>query len=331
MKQLILSINYLKFFKLTIGAIAAFAIAQLIGLSYAPAAGIITLLTITDTRRETLRITLKRLIIFALMTMLSVLTFPITGYNILGFSLIIIPYLLVCLLLNMNEAIAMIAVLCTHFISSGSCSPSMIINEFLLLLIGAGIGIVLNWFMPSNINKIRARQKEIDKRMLHILHRMSIYLLREDKSDYTGSCFQETEALLKDLQWEAMQYIGNHFHTSHDYFLRYMKMRTMQCEILKRIYHDIMRIHWIPQQAAPLSHYFEDISREFSEVNDVVQLLEKSEQLFEHYRQESLPQTRTEFENRALLYHMLFDVQMMIQLKYDFASGLSDLEKQRYW
>lgn len=331
MKQVISSINYLKLFKFALGSIGAFAVAMIIGLDYAPSAGIITLLTITDTRKETLLITLKRLIIFIVMTILSILIFPIAGYNVFGFALIMIPYLFFCLLLNMNEAIAMVAVLCTHYLSSNSCSLSMILNEFLLLLIGAGIGVLLNWFMPSNIKKIRDRQREIDTRLLGILHRMSIYLLREDKSDYNGSCFQETENLLTDLQKESLQYIGNHFHTSHDYFLRYMKMRTMQCEILKRIYHDIMRIQWIPRQAAPLSDYFESISREFSEVNDVAKLLERLDQLFEYYRQESLPQNRLEFENRALLYHMLYDLQTMIQLKYDFTSGLSNAEKQKYW
>lgn len=331
MKHPFFSLNYLKLLKYAAGSVAAFAIAQFLGLAYAPSAGIITLLTIMDTRKETIFITLKRLVIFAIMTILSILAFPIAGYNIKGFAIVILPYLFFCLLLDMKEAIAMIAVLCTHYLSAGSCSLSMIGNEFLLLAIGAGTGILLNWFMPSNIQKIRLRQSEIDKRLLHILHRMSIYLLKEDKSDYTGSCFSEVEELLSDLQKESLQYLGNHFHSSYDYFLRYMKLRTMQCEILKRIYHDIMRIHWIPGQAVMLSDFLETISLEFCEVNDAADLLENLDKLFEHYKQEDLPKSRQEFENRALLYHMLYDLQAMIQLKYDFAASLSETEKKRYW
>ena len=121
-------INYMKWGKLIVGTVSACLIAKMLGLEFFTAAGIITLLSIQDTRKETFVIALKRLIIFAIMTLLSMVIFPLTGYNVMGLGMVLVPYLFFCLALKMPEAIAPIAVLCTHYMSVGNCSLQMILN-----------------------------------------------------------------------------------------------------------------------------------------------------------------------------------------------------------
>ena len=166
--------DYIKLIKYSIGAIISIIIANLLQIEYAMAAGIITLLTIQDTKKETIKVSLKRITIFFIMTLLSYIIFPSFGYTVWTFGIVLVPYLFFCLLLDMKEAIAPIAVLCTHYISSKSCSLEMIKNEFLILVIGAGVGIIINLFMTDNIKQIKQRQKEIDDSMKQILERMSI-------------------------------------------------------------------------------------------------------------------------------------------------------------
>ena len=127
----------IKLIKYVTGSVAAVLLAAALQLQFAYAAGIITLLTIQDTKKETVRITAKRMIIFVIMTILSAVIFPFAGYHVWAFGIVLIPYLFSCMALDMKEAIAPIAVLCTHYVSAKSCSPSMILNEFLILVIGA--------------------------------------------------------------------------------------------------------------------------------------------------------------------------------------------------
>lgn len=75
--------------------------------------GIITLLTIQDTKKETVKIAAKRIVIFIIMTILSAAVFPLAGYHVWAFGVVLIPYLICCIALDMKEAIAPIAVLCT--------------------------------------------------------------------------------------------------------------------------------------------------------------------------------------------------------------------------
>ena len=58
----------IKLIKYVTGSVAAVLLAAALQLQFAYAAGIITLLTIQDTKKETVRITAKRMIIFVIMT-----------------------------------------------------------------------------------------------------------------------------------------------------------------------------------------------------------------------------------------------------------------------
>lgn len=310
--------NIIKLIKLLSGTVIAIFIAQLLKLSYAYAAGIITLLTIQETKKETLLIAFKRIIIFAAMTLLSIIVFPLFGYTLFSFFIILIPYLSLCIFLDMKEAIAPIAVLCTHYISSQSCSFSMILNEFLILLTGAGVGIIINLFMTDNTKAVREQQAKIDARMKLIIKRMSIYIKETDKSDYTGSCFLEVDELLMQLKTESLRYINNHFTQNNDYFYEYMNMRLAQCNLLKRIYTDITRIDMIPVQAEKISVFLADMSTQFHEANDAKCLLARLDELEKSFLLEPLPKSRSEFNNRAILYHILKDLQEFVSLKYNF-------------
>lgn len=310
--------DIVKLIKYVVGSVVAVLLAAALRLEFAYAAGIITLLTIQDTKKETVKIAAKRIVIFIIMTILSAAIFPLAGYHVWAFGVVLIPYLICCIALDMKEAIAPIAVLCTHYISAGSCNAGMILNEFLILVIGAGVGILLNMFMPDSRAKLVEYQRTVDDKMIHILKRMALYMERDNKSDYTGECFDELDKMLINLKKEALYYMNNHFLGENDYYYEYMQMRARQCSILKRVYSDIVRLTTTPQQVRALADFVEKIANEFGEENDVQGLLEELEALKESYTISELPKSREEFENRAMLYHIMEDLKVFLQIKREF-------------
>ncbi len=310
--------DIIKLIKYVVGSVVAVLLAAALRLEFAYAAGIITLLTIQDTKKETVKIAAKRIVIFIIMTILSAAVFPLAGYHVWAFGVVLIPYLICCIALDMKEAIAPIAVLCTHYISAGSCNAGMILNEFLILVIGAGVGILLNMFMPDSRAKLVEYQRTVDDKMIHILKRMALYMERDNKSDYTGECFDELDKMLINLKKEALYYMNNHFLGENDYYYEYMQMRARQCGILKRVYSDIVRLTTTPQQVRALADFVEKIANEFAEENDVQGLLEELEALKESYTVSELPKSREEFENRAMLYHIMEDLKVFLQIKREF-------------
>lgn len=325
------NINYIKLLKIAAGAAISTAIAYGLHLEYAPSAGIICLLTIQDTRRETINVTIKRLLAFGAVTLICCGFFGTLGFTLPVLGAVLAVFLLLCSIFSVNEASAMCSVIATHYFGSTDISAAMIVNEAFIFLAGAGIGIILNLFVPTNIRMVRHIQHNTDERIRQILARMAIYITKEDKTDYTDSCFKETDRLLASMKTEAAVYLGNSYGTGKDYFLRYCDMRMRQCQVLTRIYTDIMRVRLITSHAEPIADFLTRMSIEFHEMNNAAGLLDTLEGLFEHYKAESLPASRDEFESRAMMYHILCDLHYFVSLKADFAASLTDKEKQLYY
>ena len=73
--------------KTAIASGLSMAVAQAIGLLYAPAAGIIAILSVGNTKKTSLYTGIGRLISLALATILAFCSFSLLGYNPLGFVL----------------------------------------------------------------------------------------------------------------------------------------------------------------------------------------------------------------------------------------------------
>lgn len=128
--------------------------------------------------------------------------------------------------------------------------------------------------------------------------------------------------MLADLKKESLYYMNNHFLGENDYYYEYMQMRARQCSILKRVYSDIIRLTTAPEQVKALADFINKTADEFNENNDVQELLTDIEALRDDYTRQELPKSREEFENRAMLYHILEDMKVFLEIKRDFAGRL---------
>ncbi|WP_042274263.1 aromatic acid exporter family protein, partial [[Clostridium] dakarense] len=134
-------INALKVIKLSLGSSLAIFIAWLLNLEYSMVAGVIVLLTVKNTKKETLKGTIGKVYGFLLCTILSYLCFNILGYHLTSFSIFIFIIIFLCFLLQIQDVIAMCVVIASHYFLQGEISARWILNEAGIFVIGAGIGV----------------------------------------------------------------------------------------------------------------------------------------------------------------------------------------------
>ncbi|MCM1184590.1 MAG: aromatic acid exporter family protein [Roseburia sp.] len=321
----------LKLIKIAAGSVAAILIADRLGLSYSASAGIITLLTIQDTAKETIAISAKRAAAFLVATALAYAVFYFGGYNAFSYGVFLLLFIACCRPLGLSAAVSTNAVLVTHYLAQREMSLAWIGNEALLLLVGAGIGTLLNLYIPGKRREIRATQCVLEEDLRTVLLRMSEYLKKEDKSDYTGSCFDKLSADLAEGKRQAFAYMNNTFFQESKYFIEYMSMREQQCMVLREIYKKIRALSAVPVQAEKISSFVCAISVSFAETNNARALLDSLAKLSAQLKESALPATREEFENRAVLYSILVDLEYFLQLKKDFADARTAEEIRRYW
>lgn len=321
----------LKLFKIAIGSAVAIFLADLLGLSYSTSAGIITLLTIQDTSRETIVISAKRGCAFLLATALAYMIFHLLGYHVFSYGIFLFLFIACCGPLHLGNAVSINAVLVTHYLMEKNMAFSMIGNEALILVIGAGIGTVLNLYMPDKSREIRAMQYQLEEDLRNVLLRMSEYIRKEERSDYTGNCFDKLQTDIDAGKKQAFAYMNNTFFQESKYFLVYMNMREQQMVVLRDIYKKIISMRTILPQTNRVSELLHEIAVTFGESNNARELLAKREEVLTQMKDSGLPVTRQEFEDRAVLYGILMDLEYFLQLKKEFADSLTQEQIRQYW
>lgn len=325
--------DYIKIFKIAAGAGAAIALAEGLGLRYSASAGIITLLSIQDTKKETIRVMALRFCSFGLSLILSAVCFSLFGHGALAIGVFLLFFSGLSFQLRMQEGISVNTVLMTHFMAEQSMSLRNIGNELALLVIGAGIGLLLNLYIPGKEKQIRVKQRQIEDRMREILNHMSGIL--SASGNVPLERIRDSLTVLDDElrlgEKNAFEEMENKLLTETKYYLRYMNMRRLQSGVLGRVAENIGHLMRLPPQAEMVAHFMERISSSFHEYNNAVALLEELEQLKRQMREQPLPDTRDEFESRAVLYRMMLELEQFLAIKKTFAEGLSADEMKKFY
>ncbi len=359
-------VNPLFLFKTGFGSAIAILLADSLGFLYSPSAGIITLLTIQSTKKETITIAIRRLIAFLLGSLITYVIFQIFGYSPIAFGAFVFSFVAICFLSGLKDGIAMNAVLMTHFLIEKRMDIPLLLNELGLLTIGMGIGIILNLIMPSIMKKIRKDQLHLEEEIKKTLRKMSLLLkekesclLQEvdiserrlmkaeyspvyekdkqkdtaDKETYVREFidFNSLEAMVETLLKAAYEEAGNTLLSDTRYLVSYLEMRKLQLDVLKDITVNIVSIPVIIRQTFPIADFIDSVATSFHELNNVEGLLIQLEKLKEHYRKDMLPQTREEFEYRATLFQILKELEYFLLLKRNFVMKLDRENMNNYW
>lgn len=304
--------------KIALAAILAIIIANVLNLEFAVSAGIISILTIQPTKKETIQTALGRLYAFGIALVIALVCFEVLGFSVEAFFLYLILYILVCQKFHWYSAMAMNSVLISHFLTFSHMEISAIWNEILLFAIGVGIGVIANLHLHKKISYIEELKVQTDEQIKMILHRMSIRIMENDILDYNGECFQRLEESIRKAKNVAEENFKNQFGTKDIYDQEYILMRERQVHTLYEMYKKVRNLQTQPVTAKLISDFLEQVSKDFHEENTVKKLLEEFNQMNETMKSKPLPVTRAEFEDRAKLYGLLRDIEEFLKIKQKF-------------
>lgn len=302
-------------------AIAAILLAQLAGLEFAVSAGIVAILTIQPTKKETLRTALGRLVAFGSAILIAAVCFGLMGYTMAAFLVYLVVFILVCQIFRWHSAMAMNSVLISHFLTLGSMGPEALENEVLLFVIGVGVGILANLHLHKNVDYIEELKAEADAQIKRILSRMSERILDHDMADYNGECFVKLRDSLRRARNVAEENYNNQFGSGDVYDMEYIRMRDRQCRVLYEMYKSVRTIETTPITAAQISDFLKEMSEVYHKDNTGRELLQHFEQMDAGMKRQPLPTGRKEFEDRARLFGLLRNIEEFLRIKIEFSEA----------
>ncbi|HEL1597101.1 TPA: aromatic acid exporter family protein [Streptococcus suis] len=313
----------LRTIKLIFATVLAIYLATALGLSYATAAGIIAILSVLDTRKSSFKMARNRLFSTLLALTIAVLTFALFGFGIWTLGIYLALYVPLAYRFNWEAGIAPSTVLVTHLLLEQDISLIFLGNELTLFLIGAGLALLFNLYMPSQEKKIEAYHDQVEDLLKQILLRFEAFLLNGDGRNEAELITQLDKTLDEALK---VVYLDRHnqLFQQTNYQVHYFEMRAAQNKILRTMAGNINKCLLEGRENVILSSLFERAAQQLSRENSAKELLLDIELFHATFRERPLPQTREEFETRATLFQLLHDMEAFIRLKVDFYEVYKD-------
>lgn len=319
--------------KVGVGGSVAYFIAEFLKLDFASSAGIIALLTLQTTKWETFRLSFRRIITFFMTFGLCILLFYLVRTTWLDYGLFLFFMVLLCELLVWRTTVSVNAVIGAHFLSTQNFSYEFMINELLLVIIGITVAILLNLFHINSAHEagIIKCMRHVEHDMKKILTELSGYLKHQAMGDHVWDDILKLGADLEKYLDLAHEYQNNTFVSHPEYYIDYFRMREQQCGALLNMHKEMQRISELPKQAEIVSHYILDMCEHVTEMNNPEKQIAQLEEVVEEMHNQQLPQTREEFEGRALLYHVLMELEDFLLYKKRFVESIDEEQFRIYW
>lgn len=320
----------IKTIKMAVGAAIAILIAQQLELQYATSAGIITLLSIQNTRKESMEIALRRIIATVLALLVGTLIFKLMGHHPITFGLYLLCFIPMAVKGQITEGIVPASVLVTHLLGAKQVTFLLISNELGLMLVGVSVALFFNIYMPSLEHGLIEERKKINKWMYELFIEMEQVLTGHQEKIVRDGKIQELKQCLEEARQHAHQYSNNNFINEKSLYEKYFEMRYSQYQILCYLIKHFERIYSLPPQAETIARLVEETALTIKGEKTVEKAMKTLEELRDFFKTSPLPETRSEFENRAMLYQFLTDIEQFLCVKKLFKEQLTDKEIKEY-
>lgn len=303
-----------------IGTAAIFAIvfAEMMNLSFTISAGIVAILSVAPTKKETIKTASNRFYAFIVALILCYTCFTLLGYGLTGFFVYLFTFILICQWQGWASAMAMNSVLISHFLTFEVMNFATVYNEVALYCLGTGFGILVNLHLHENVHFMEQMEQETDEQIKMILERMAQRICNRDMEDYNGLCFGTIRKSLQKASAIAEENYLNKWDKKDTWDIRYIALREQQAHILYNIYKRVRKLHTTPVTAECISQFIQKLCDSYDKNTTADEFLEEFYELRSILRDSPLPVTRKEFEDRAELYGVLGDIEEFMLAKKEF-------------
>ena len=315
------------------GSLAYYLAERILHLQFASSAGIITLLTLQTTKWDTFKLAYRRVLTFFLTYGTCLVLYYVIRASWFDYGVYLLLMVAFCEWLGWRNAISVNAVIGAHFLSSHDFSLEFMINEFMLVLIGISVALILNLFHIYNTHEsgIVKCMRYTENEMKKILVEIAGYLRCQEMGENVWHDIKALENRLDEFLDLAHEHQNNTFATHPEYYINYFNLRMQQCGILHNLHAEMTRLRMLPKQAEVIADFIEALAEHIHEMLDPKEMMEYLQKLLDDMKKQALPQSRGEFESRALLYHVIMDLEDFLRFKQRFIEGIDEEQFLIYW
>lgn len=290
------------------------AVAQSFGVTNVATAGILAILCIQPSRKQSFKIASERFLACLLAIAFSAMFFEVLGYSALVLSLLLIVFIPTSIFLKLESGILTSTVITLNIYLFENFNLSFISNQLYLIIIGIGTGFLVNLYMPSLDKQLDNLKKSVEVRFQIILEQFS-QIIRQKETNWKRGELLELEALFKEATTLVRRDKENQMSVSKHSYYDYFEMRKHQFEILKEI---LLLVERIPKEEAigeEIAAFIVKIGKAVPTGDTAAYYLKELEGLREKFKEISLPKTYEDFETKSVLLELLYEIERYLTVK----------------
>lgn len=297
--------------KIGVGSAIAIILAYFFKLDNPTSAGTIALLSLLTTKWGTVKLVLRRISTFFVTILFCFIFFELIPSHWIAFGLVI----------------------AVHYLSYLDFSLHFMMNEFYLILIGAIIAFLLNLVHDYSGEEeyLNSCMIYMEDKIQSLMYLIVHYIQSEERNTTIWKELEDIKEQAEKYIHIAMEYQDNTFTNLPDYYIRYFEMRALQCDILHMLHYKIRKIREMPKEAHELANYIEYLIPFIHEKNDPQPQISSLHKMLKDKQSEALPESRIEFESKAMLLHIYMDLEEFLYTKKKFIDQTTEEQKKLYW
>ncbi|MCL6570958.1 MAG: aromatic acid exporter family protein [Bacillus sp. (in: Bacteria)] len=304
-------------FKTAVGTAISILIAQQLGLDNFASAGILTILCIKVTKRRSFRAAWDRFLACVLAMAFSAVFFEVIAYHPIVIGVMLFLFIPTVVMLKAPDGIVTSSVIIFHIYMAQEISMALLLNELGVIIVGIGVALIINLYMPSVEKKLKDYQWRLEENFKIILCEIVRYL-RTGDSLWDGKEITECDQLIGEAKALAMQDVENHVLKEENIYFHYFKMREKQFEIIQRVLPIVTSLTHIVKQGHMVAEFLEVLSENINPGNTAYIYIEKLREMKKEFEEMELPKTREEFETRAALLQLVNEMNDYLIIKSSF-------------
>ncbi|MGL4977041.1 MAG: aromatic acid exporter family protein [Cetobacterium sp.] len=310
-----------KVIKTALASLLAYYLSDYFDIKYGLTASIIAIISIQATKTDSIKITIERFFAVLLGMSLFIFLSSFLGYQYITFGIFILLFMPLCMKFRIFQGFLVTTVLATHILSEKSVSPSFLLNEFYVLVIGLSVGNLLNLYMPTNSKRIDEVKIEVDSMLKTILIDIAESLKCSCVSVNENKNYKAFKATIEEGKKYSLLDYDNALFDKCNQNLDFFSLRRRQYRILTRMRSCFRRLYITHEYSLIIADFITKVADSIDVDANIIPLIKEHKELTELFSNFPLPKTRAEFENRATLFQLLQEMDEFLRSKIEFQSS----------
>jgi len=304
----------IRIIKTAIATIIAIYLALYLNLENALSAGVFAILGLEATRMKGFQKTAIRFLASVTGLFFASFIFMWCGFNYWAVALFVLLVFPVLARFQLNDGIVTCCVIVFHLFGNGQVTFQFLFNEVTLLFIGLGTSIIINmFFMPNDDQKITELRKEVERNYNDIFQNLAA-TLRNPNHIWSGEQLLVAEKLIAHGKVVAVRNKENRFWEKEAYWITYFEMRSQQFYTITKMMEKVALVHDKLSQNEWLAEVLEQLGKDTQSDVYKGKVRERLVELSALFKTMPLPSTREEFEIRASLLMLMYEIDSYLDI-----------------